>query len=200
MSEGRTGIFSDLLSRPQRDAKVRELQARKAELQKTLGSSQRQTGSTTASEGPTILERADADSQQRVEDALEAVRSAQLEGVIIGGGSALVKCAANVKNIKTENDAEAIGVRIVKESVADPLKQMALNAGESPDLILNQVLKLKGDRGYDFKNSQVVDMIEKGIVDPVKVTKTALKNACSVASTLITTNYAIVEVESKSTH
>jgi colicin import membrane protein len=71
MSEGKTGIFSDLLSRPQRDAKVRELQARKAELQKTLGSSQRQTGSATASEGPTILERADADSQQRVEDALE---------------------------------------------------------------------------------------------------------------------------------
>ena len=140
------------------------------------------------------------EKKHRIEDALEAVRSAQLEGVIIGGGSALVKCAANVKNIKTENDAEAIGVRIVKESVADPLKQMALNAGESPDLILNQVLKLKGDRGYDFKNSQVVDMIEKGIVDPVKVTKTALKNACSVASTLITTNYAIVEVESKSTH
>ena len=100
---------------------------------------------------------------------------------------------ANTLEVEVESEEQQIGVNIVKAAAQVPLRQMAENAGESPDLILSEV-KNSGFVGYDFSKRQVVDLLEVGIVDPVKVTRTALQNAVSAASVLITTNHAIVEV------
>jgi chaperonin GroEL len=130
--------------------------------------------------------------KHRVEDALEAVKSAQQEGIIPGGGVALAR-ASHALKVKLDNDDQEIGKRIICEAVKSPIKQMSINAGESPDLILSKIEDLEGDNGWDFSTGQVVDMMKTGIIDPAKVTKTALQNAVSAASTLLTTNYAIVE-------
>ena len=130
--------------------------------------------------------------KHRVEDALEAVKSAQQEGIVPGGGVALAR-ASYCLDVELDNDDQEIGKKIVCEAVKSPIKQMSVNAGESPDLILSRVEGLEGNNGWDFSTGQVVDMVETGIIDPAKVTKTALQNAVSAASTLITTNYAIVE-------
>jgi chaperonin GroEL len=132
------------------------------------------------------------EKKHRVEDALEAVKSAQLEGIVPGGGVALLRAAQNIK-VKTANDDQRLGVQIVLEAVKAPLIQMSLNAGESPDIILSRVKNKKGTIGFDFVENKLIDLTKKGIIDPVKVTRCALQNAASVSSTLITTNYAIIE-------
>jgi len=133
------------------------------------------------------------EKKHRIEDALEAVRSAQLEGIVCGGGVTLVRASENLV-VETPNDEQALGVKIVLEAVKEPIKQMASNAGLSPDVTLDKVLNQKGDVGVNFYDSQVTNLVEAGVIDPAKVTKTALQNAASVASTLITTNFAIIEI------
>ena len=130
--------------------------------------------------------------KHRIEDALEAVNSAQEEGIVPGGGVALVRASKEI-DLEFENEDQEIGAKIVCEAVKYPIRQMALNAGESADLVLYEVLSLHGNDGRDFTTGEVVDMLEVGIIDPAKVTKAALQNAVSAASTLITTNYAIIE-------
>ena len=134
------------------------------------------------------------EKKHRIEDALEAVRSAQLEGIIVGGGVALLRAIANLK-VEVDNEDQLLGVEIIKDAVEAPLRQMALNAGKSPDIICQLVLKESecDNCGYDFVSDTLVNMIEAGIIDPVKVTRTALQNAASVAGTLITTNCAIIQ-------
>ena len=132
------------------------------------------------------------EKRHRVEDALEAVRSAQLEGIVPGGGVALVRSSKELQ-LELDNEDQEIGAKIVTEAVKSPIRQMASNAGESEDLILYEILSLQGSDGRDFTTGELVDMFEVGIIDPLKVTKTALQNAVSAASTLITTNYAIIE-------
>ena len=134
------------------------------------------------------------EKKHRIEDALEAVKSAQQEGIVSGGGVALVRASAVLENLETENADQAYGVDIVYSAIREPLKQMAKNCGLSADLILNQVENAKENIGYDFRNDVMVDMIASGIIDPVKVTRTALQNAASAAGTLITTSHAIVEI------
>ena len=131
--------------------------------------------------------------KHRIEDALEAVKAAQEEGVVPGGGVALIRAIKNLI-VETENEEQKLGVDIVVNSVKEPLKQMACNAGKSADLILDLVENQTCEtHGYDFVTDSVVDMFEVGVIDPVKVTKNALINAASAASVLITTDYAIVE-------
>lgn len=132
------------------------------------------------------------EKKHRIEDALEAVRSAQLEGVVPGGGVALIRSTANLQ-VATDNEIERMGVDIVLDAATEPLRQMATNAGESPDLIVSAVSEEEGARGYDYYTGEIVDMFETGVLDPAKVTRCALQNAASVAGTLITTNHAIVE-------
>ena len=132
------------------------------------------------------------EKKHRIEDALEAVRSAQMEGIIAGGGTALLRATKDLK-VEVENDHQLLGVEIVKEAVKEPIRQMAMNAGKSPDIICDLVLKQEDGVGYNFVTDEVVDMVEAGVIDPVKVTTTALKNAASVSGTLITTNYAIIQ-------
>ena len=133
------------------------------------------------------------EKKHRIEDALEAVTSAQQEGVVPGGGVALLRATRGIQ-VETENEDQELGVKIVLEAVKAPLRQMAENAGESPDLILSLVQTADDNLGWDFANGKLVNMVEQGVIDPAKVTRTALQNAASAASTLLTTNYAIVEV------
>jgi len=132
------------------------------------------------------------EKKHRIEDALEAVRSAQQEGVVAGGGVTLVRAAHGVE-VETDNEEQSLGVQIVLEAVKAPIRQMASNAGVSPDVTLHTVLNEEGNRGVNFYDGEVTDLFEAGVIDPAKVTTTALQNAVSVASTLITTNFAIIE-------
>ena len=133
------------------------------------------------------------EKKHRIEDALEAVKAAQEEGILAGGGVALIR-ASSYLEIDGENEDQDLGVDIIRQAVKAPLRQMAINAGKSPDIILNVVENEEDDTGYDFSTDSTVDMFEEGIVDPARVTRVALQNAASAASTLITTGHAIVEV------
>jgi chaperonin GroEL len=95
-------------------------------------------------------------------------------------------------HVETDNEEQSIGAKIILDAVEEPLRQMAKNAGKSPDLIVDKVRRLTGNKGFNFMTDSVVDMLDEGIVDPVKVTRCALQNAVSVASILITTSHAIV--------
>ena len=130
--------------------------------------------------------------KHRIEDALEAVKAAQEEGIVGGGGTALVRSSMGIQPQGANND-EALGMQIVIEAVKHPIRQMAINGGHSPDIVLAGVLGQKDGYGFDFSKGEFVNMIEEGIIDPVKVSRTALQNAASAASTLLTTNYAIIE-------
>ena len=133
--------------------------------------------------------------KHRLEDALEAVRSAQEEGIVPGGGTSLLRASREL-NIQTNSDEQNLGALIVREACRAPIRQMALNSGQSPDLVVQEVLSQENENcGWNFLSNECADLIETGVIDPVKVTKTALQNAASCAGTLITTNYGIIQTE-----
>jgi chaperonin GroEL len=134
------------------------------------------------------------EKKHRIEDALEAVRSAQEEGIVCGGGTALLRASQSLVLTVNSTD-QAMAGAIVQAACQEPIRQMATNAGLSPDIIVNDVLAAHRDEGWDFRNGEMVNLYESGIVDPVKVTRTALQNAISCAGTLITTNYGIIQTE-----
>jgi chaperonin GroEL len=138
------------------------------------------------------------EKKHRVEDALEAVKSAQEEGIVVGGGMALLKVASTVDPLKfyPAGGAAIHGMHIVLKAVEAPLRQMVENAGGMPDVVLNAAKDLEDGQGFDllhdFGKCEAVDMFECGIIDPLKVVRSALQNAASAASTLITTSHAII--------
>jgi len=136
------------------------------------------------------------EKRHRIEDALEAVKAAQLEGVLPGGGAFLVQKSKHLfqkAKSSATNEWEELGIKIVENAVREPLRQMARNAGQSGDLILSKLLHRRMGEGYDFKTSKMTNLFDAGVIDPARVTRCALQNAVSVAGTLITSNYAIVE-------
>jgi chaperonin GroEL len=139
---------------------------------------------------PTEIEM--IEKKHRIEDALEAVRSAQQEGIVAGGGVALIRAAEGIVD-PTGNEEQALGFKIIMKAIEEPVRQMALNSGESPDIIVSMVKTEHTNYGYDFLGRKMIDMVKSGIIDPAKVTRCALQNAASAAGTLITTNYAIVQ-------
>jgi chaperonin GroEL len=136
------------------------------------------------------------EKKHRIEDALEAVRAAQEEGIIPGGGTALIRAARKIAIFTTHAD-QALGATIVAQACQEPFIQMALNAGESPDLLMQQLDEASDEEGWDFRNSCLTNLMKAGIIDPLKVTKAALQNAASCAGTLLTTNYGIIQTEDK---
>lgn len=132
--------------------------------------------------------------KHRIEDALEAVRSAQMEGIVPGGGVALLRATADLE-VEVDNEDQAVGVQIIKQAAEGPLRQMSRNAGLSPDIISTTVREScrEGNYGYNFVTNEIEDLFETGVIDPVKVTRTSLQNAASVAGTLITTNYSVIQ-------
>ena len=134
------------------------------------------------------------EKKHRVEDALEAVKSAQEMGVVAGGGVALLRAVTTLSSLRVENEDQQFGVDIVTNAAAAPVRQMAINCGLSADLIVAQIKDAPKNSGYNFRDFSLVDMFESGIIDPAKVTIAALQNAGSAAGTLITTSHAIIEV------
>ena len=137
----------------------------------------------------------------RIEDALNATRAAKEEGIVPGGGVALVRVmqtlAEKLESTKFESDDEKIGFKIMLDSLHIPLKQIADNAGLKGEVVVEEVKKRPTTEGYDAMNNQYVDMFKAGIVDPAKVTRSALENAVSVAAMLLTTEAAVVDVPEK---
>jgi len=129
----------------------------------------------------------------RIEDALYATQAAVEEGIIPGGGVAFVRCIDAVSKLKLENDEQTKGAEIIKKALTYPLRQIAENSGITGEIVLEKVLAKNGSFGYDARNKIYVDMIEAGIIDPVKVAKAAIKNAASVAGLVLTTDVLLVD-------
>ena len=136
------------------------------------------------------------EKKARVEDALHATRAAVEEGIIPGGGVALVRCINTLDKLKLEGD-EKIGVSIVKRVLEEPLRQIAQNAGLEGSVVVQRIKQEKTNVGYDVNQDAYVDMIEAGVIDPTKVTRSALQNACSIAALLITTETIIADKPEK---
>ena len=135
--------------------------------------------------------------KDRVDDALNATRAAVQEGVVPGGGVMLLK-ASNALSTKGDNDDQSMGIAIVKRALQAPIRQIAENAGTEGSIVVGRILDTKGASfGYDAQNDEYGDMIEKGIIDPAKVVRTALQDAASIAGLLITTEAAIAELPKK---
>ena len=132
--------------------------------------------------------------RHRVEDALEAVLSATKSGFHMGGGMAFITAHKGVKRRRMEGD-EGLGYNLVFDAILEPIRQIATNAGLKPDVVTDKSLKLKKNRGYNMATGEVVDMYENGIIDPVLVTISALRNAISVSYAILTTGHAVLEVE-----
>jgi len=135
------------------------------------------------------------EKKARVEDALHATRAAVEEGVVPGGGTALVRCFAAVAKTTGENQDQETGIRIVLRSMEEPLRQIVANAGDDASVILNEVKNNSGAYGYNAGTAEYGDMLDMGILDPTKVTRTALQNAGSIAGLLITTEAMISEID-----
>ena len=136
------------------------------------------------------------EKKDRVDDALHATKAAVEEGIVAGGGTALVRAAQSIKMEPLDED-QLIGMKIVLRAIEEPMRQIVLNAGQEPSVIVNKVKELAGNQGYDARDDKFHDLVEHGIIDPVKVTKNALKNAASIASMILTTNCVIVEKKEK---
>ena len=134
------------------------------------------------------------EKKARVEDALHATRAAVEEGVVPGGGVAMVRAMDSVKNVGGDNDDQDFGIRIVVKSLEEPLRQIVANAGADSSVVLNKVAESEGNQGYDAATGDYGDMIKLGILDPTKVARTALQNAASIAGLMITTEAMVAEI------
>ena len=137
------------------------------------------------------------EKKMRVEDALHATRAAVEEGIVAGGGVALIRCQAAIEAVKASNEDETIGVGIVKRAVESPLRALAANAGVEGSVIVEAVKKSKGNEGYNVATGEYEDLVKAGIVDPKKVTRSALQNAASIAGLLLTTECLITDLPEK---
>jgi len=137
------------------------------------------------------------EKKHRVEDALSATRAAVEEGIVPGGGVALLNAAPALDSVELEGD-EATGLRILRRALEEPLRRIAINAGDDGSVMVEEVKELKPGEGYDAQNGEFGDMVEKGIIDPAKVTRAAIENAVSIASMVLTTNCLITEIKDAS--
>src|SRR5262245_60062504 len=137
------------------------------------------------------------EKKARVEDALHATRAAVEEGIVAGGGVALLRCIPALDALNLKDSDERIGVDIVKRAIEFPLRWLAANAGTEGSLVVQEVKKRKGNEGYNVTTGEYEDLVKAGVVDPKKVTRTALQNAASIAGLLLTTECLITEVPEK---
>jgi chaperonin GroEL len=137
------------------------------------------------------------EKKARVEDALHATRAAVEEGIVPGGGVALLRCLSAIDTVKPDNEDERIGVDIIKRAVEYPTKHLAMNGGYEGSVVVQEVKKRKGNEGFNAATGEYEDLVKAGVVDPKKVTRTALQNAASIAGLLLTTECLITEVPEK---
>ena len=133
------------------------------------------------------------EKKARVEDALHATRAAVEEGIVAGGGVAYLRARANLKNLKGENRDQDAGIKIVLRALEEPMRQIVANTGDEPSVVVNKVVKGKGNFGFNAQTSEYGDLVAMGVVDPTKVTRFALQNAASVAGLMLTTGAMVAE-------
>jgi chaperonin GroEL len=137
------------------------------------------------------------EKKHRVEDALQATRAALEEGIVPGGGVALLRASDAVKPDAYEDDDERTGARIVLRALEEPLRQISENAGLEGSVVVNDVRKSKKGQGLNAATGQIVDLVAEGIIDPAMVTRSALQNAASIAKNILTTEAIVAEVPEK---
>ncbi len=137
------------------------------------------------------------EKKARVEDALHATRAAVQEGIVPGGGVALLRCIPALDSVKVSEDDEKVGIGIVRRSLEEPLRQLTANAGVDGSVVVQKVKSEKKNIGYDVATDKYVDMLDAGIIDPTKVTRSALQNASSIASLLLTTEALVTDLPEK---
>jgi len=134
------------------------------------------------------------EKKARVEDALHATRAAVEEGIVPGGGVALIRAQGVLKNVKLDDRDEQIGVEIIKRAIEEPLRMIVQNAGGEGSIVVEKVRQAKEQNfGYNALTDVYEDLVQAGVIDPTKVTRTALQNSASIASLLLTTEAVIVE-------
>jgi len=134
------------------------------------------------------------EKKARVEDALHATRAAVEEGIVPGGGVALIRARQAVAKLKTDNHDQDAGVKIVMRALEEPLRQIVANSGAEPSVVLNKVVEGKGNHGFNAQTEEYGDLVEMGVIDPTKVARTALQNAASVAGLMLTTDAMVAEL------
>ncbi len=137
------------------------------------------------------------EKKARVEDALNATRAAVEEGIVPGGGTALIRCLDVLDDIKVDDDDENHGINIIRRSLEEPLRQIAYNAGHEGSIVVEKVKSMKQNEGFNAAKGTFEDLMEAGIIDPTKVTRSALQNAASVSSLLLTTEAMVAEIPKK---
>ena len=140
------------------------------------------------------------EKKARVEDALHATRAAVEEGIVAGGGVAYIRARSALDKIKGDNPDQEAGIKIVRRALEEPLRVIVANAGAEPSVVLNTVAEGKGNYGFNAQTEQFGDLVEMGVVDPTKVSRTALENAASVAGLLLTTDAAVAELVEEKTN
>ncbi|MFO0253505.1 MAG: chaperonin GroEL [Betaproteobacteria bacterium] len=140
------------------------------------------------------------EKKARVEDALHATRAAVEEGIVAGGGVALIRARSGIGKLKGDNSDQDAGIKIVLRAVEEPLRQIAANAGDEPSVVVNKVVESKGNIGYNAATGEYGDLVEMGVLDPTKVTRCALQNAASIAGLILTTDAMVAELPKEDSH
>ena len=140
------------------------------------------------------------EKKARVEDALHATRAAVEEGIVPGGGVALVRARAALKDLKGDNPDQDAGIKIVLRALEEPLRQIVTNAGEEASVVISKVIEGKGNFGYNAASGEYGDLVEMGVLDPTKVTRYALQNAASIAGLMLTTDCMVAESPKEDNH
>ena len=135
------------------------------------------------------------EKKDRFDDALHATRAAVEEGIIPGGGTALIRAAQSLSNVKPENEDEKLGIEIIRRAVEEPLRMIVENAGLEGSVVVNEVKNGKGDYGYNARTEQYENLFKSGVIDPAKVTRVALENAASIAGMLLTTECVLCDIK-----
>jgi chaperonin GroEL len=134
------------------------------------------------------------EKKARVEDALHSTRAAVEEGIVAGGGVALIRARKALDKLKGENGDQDAGIKIVNRALEEPLRLIVANSGVEPSVVLNKIVEGKGNFGFNAQTEEYGDLVEMGVVDPTKVARTALQNASSVAGLLLTTDVSVAEM------
>jgi chaperonin GroEL len=134
------------------------------------------------------------EKKARVEDALHATRAAVEEGIVAGGGVALIRAKQAIAKVKGDNPDQDAGIKIVLRAMEEPLRQIVGNSGFEPSVVVNRVAEGKGNFGFNAQTGEYGDLVDMGVLDPTKVTRTALQNASSVAGLMLTTDAMVAEL------
>ena len=135
------------------------------------------------------------EKKDRVDDALHATRAAVQEGVVVGGGVALIRASVVLENLKGLNEDEDTGINIIKQAVEAPLRTIVSNSGGEGSVVINKIKDSKGDFGYNARTDSYEDLLKAGVIDPTKVTRLALENAASIAALLLTTECVVADIK-----